>query len=59
MHIPKDPAIGEQSLGYVKGDKFMVLIDRHDYFQCSFLIPKGQYDSIKKARSTSVPGQYS
>ncbi|GAB3997475.1 FAD-dependent oxidoreductase [Spirosoma daeguense] len=48
MRIPKSPAIGEQSLGYVKGDKFMVLIDRYDYFQCGFLIPKGQFDVVKK-----------
>ncbi|GAB3692469.1 FAD-dependent oxidoreductase [Spirosoma flavus] len=47
MRIPKDPAVGEQSLGYVKGDKFMVLIDRHDYFQCGFLIPKGQFETVK------------
>ncbi|GAB4034691.1 FAD-dependent oxidoreductase [Spirosoma gilvum] len=48
MRIPKDPALSEQSLGYVKGDKFMVLIDRHDYFQCGFLIRKGQLDMVKQ-----------
>ena len=48
MRIPKDPAIGEQSLGYLKAGKFMVLIDRQDYFQCGFLIPKGQFDAIKQ-----------
>ncbi|GAB4017362.1 FAD-dependent oxidoreductase [Spirosoma koreense] len=48
MRIPKDPTIGEQSLGYLKAGKFMVLIDRQDYFQCGFLIPKGQYEAVKK-----------
>lgn len=48
MRIPKDPAVGEQSLGYLKAGKFMVLIDRRDYFQCGFLIPKGQYESIRQ-----------
>lgn len=48
MRIPKDPALGEQSLGYLKAGKFMVLIDRRDYFQCGFLIPKGQFDAIKQ-----------
>lgn len=48
MRIPKDPAIGEQSLGYLKAGKFMVLIDRRDYFQCGFLIPKGEYEAIKQ-----------
>ncbi|UFH56868.1 FAD-dependent oxidoreductase [Spirosoma sp. KNUC1025] len=48
MRIPKDPAIGEQSLGYLRAGQFMVLIDRHDYFQCGFLIPKGQFETIKQ-----------
>ena len=48
MRIPKDPSVGEQSLGYVKPGKFMVLIDRRDYFQCGFLIPKGQYEQLKQ-----------
>ncbi|MBD2703964.1 FAD-dependent oxidoreductase [Spirosoma sp. BT702] len=54
MRIPKNPAIGEQSLGYVKSDKFMVLIDRHDYFQCGFLIPKGQFDAVKNRGLTAL-----
>ncbi|GAB4051398.1 FAD-dependent oxidoreductase [Spirosoma litoris] len=48
MRIPKDPAIGEQSVGYFKSGQFMVLIDRHEYFQCGYIIPKGQFDSIKQ-----------
>ena len=48
MRIPKDPSVGEQSLGYVRPGKFMVLIDRHEYFQCGFLIPKGQLDAVKQ-----------
>ncbi|WP_461111579.1 FAD-dependent oxidoreductase [Spirosoma jeollabukense] len=48
MRIPKDPATGEQSLGYLKSGQFMVLIDRNDYFQCGFLIPKGQFESVKQ-----------
>jgi 2-polyprenyl-6-methoxyphenol hydroxylase-like FAD-dependent oxidoreductase len=48
MRIPKDPAIQDQSLGYVNDGKFMVLIDRNDYFQCGYLIPKGQFEQIKQ-----------
>lgn len=48
MRIPKEPALGEMSLGYFKAGKFMVLIDRHDYFQCGYIIPKGQFESIKQ-----------
>ncbi len=48
MRIRKDPALGEMSLGYLNAGKFMVLIDRHDYFQCGFIIPKGQYEAVKQ-----------
>ena len=48
MRISKDPAIGEQSLGYLKAGRFMVLIDHQAYFQCGFLIPKGQFEIIKQ-----------
>ncbi|WP_254448846.1 FAD-dependent oxidoreductase [Spirosoma rhododendri] len=48
MRIPKDPAQTDQALGYIDRGQFMVLIDRHDYFQCGYLIPKGQFDAIKQ-----------
>jgi 2-polyprenyl-6-methoxyphenol hydroxylase-like FAD-dependent oxidoreductase len=48
MRIPKDPAQTDQALGYIDRGQFMVLIDRHDYFQCGYLIPKGQFTSIKQ-----------
>jgi 2-polyprenyl-6-methoxyphenol hydroxylase-like FAD-dependent oxidoreductase len=48
MRIPKDPALGEQSLGYFKSGQFMVLIDRQDYFQCGYIIPKGQFEPLKQ-----------
>ncbi|QKZ14843.1 FAD-dependent oxidoreductase [Spirosoma sp. KUDC1026] len=48
MRISKDTALTEQALAYVYGGKFMVLIDRHDYFQCGYLIPKGQFNAVKQ-----------
>lgn len=54
MRIPKDPSQTDQALGYINQGQFMVLIDRHDYFQCGYLIPKGQFDSIKQRGLTSL-----
>lgn len=48
MRIPKSPELGEMSLGYLKAEKFMVLINRGDYYQCGYLIPKGQFEVIKQ-----------
>jgi 2-polyprenyl-6-methoxyphenol hydroxylase-like FAD-dependent oxidoreductase len=41
---PDDPnvVLGRLGAGYV-----MVLIDRTDYFQCAFVVPKGGYDAIR------------
>jgi 2-polyprenyl-6-methoxyphenol hydroxylase-like FAD-dependent oxidoreductase len=46
--IPKEPGVGEQTLGYFGAGKFMVLIDRNEYFQCGYVIPKGGFDAIKQ-----------
>jgi 2-polyprenyl-6-methoxyphenol hydroxylase-like FAD-dependent oxidoreductase len=46
LHRPKD--IPDPSLGFAAGGRFMVLIDRGDYFQCGFIIPKGAFDAIRQ-----------
>lgn len=47
MRIPKPPSLGDQSLGYVGEGKFLVLIDRKEYFQAGVLIKKGDFDAIR------------
>ena len=38
----------KQSLGFFRGGKLLVLLDRGDYFQVGFVIPKGAFDGIKQ-----------
>jgi 2-polyprenyl-6-methoxyphenol hydroxylase-like FAD-dependent oxidoreductase len=48
MRISKkhdDPA---QSLGFFQRGKLVVLLDRGDYWQAGFVIPKGQFDEIQE-----------
>jgi len=40
-----DPA---PSLGNVRNGKFMVMIDRGDYWQCGYVIPKGAFDDRRR-----------
>src|SRR5438477_1725638 len=40
-----DPA---QSLGFFRQRRLLVLLDRGDYFQVGFVIPKGTFDEIKQ-----------
>jgi 2-polyprenyl-6-methoxyphenol hydroxylase-like FAD-dependent oxidoreductase len=42
---PSDPSL---PFGRVNQGKIMVLIDRGDYWQCGFVIPKGAVDEIKQ-----------
>src|SRR5256885_8022540 len=37
-----------QSLGFFQHGKLLVLLDRGDYFQVGFVIPKGGFDEIKQ-----------
>jgi 2-polyprenyl-6-methoxyphenol hydroxylase-like FAD-dependent oxidoreductase len=38
----------KQSLGFFRGGKLLVLLDRDDYFQVGFVIPKGSLEEIKR-----------
>ncbi len=38
----------EQGLGHVDFGKMLVLINRHDYFQAAFIIPKNSFEQIKE-----------
>ena len=47
MRISKKRDDPEQSFGFFQHGKLLVLLDRSDYWQCGFVIPKGGFDEIK------------
>ena len=47
MRISKKQDDPQQSLGFFQQGKLLVLLDRGDYWQCGFVIPKGGFDQIK------------
>jgi 2-polyprenyl-6-methoxyphenol hydroxylase-like FAD-dependent oxidoreductase len=47
MRISKEKTDPEQSFGFFQHGKLLVLIDRGDYWQAGFVIPKGGFDHIK------------
>src|SRR5215216_4449244 len=47
MRISKKEGDPEQSFGFFQHGKLLVLIDRGDYWQAGFVIPKGGLDEIK------------
>jgi 2-polyprenyl-6-methoxyphenol hydroxylase-like FAD-dependent oxidoreductase len=44
-HRPSDP---EQSMGRFEPGRIFVLIDRGDYWQCAYVIPKGSIDEMRR-----------
>src|ERR1700716_626368 len=48
MRLSKRPDDPPQSLGFFQHGKLLVLLDRGDYFQVGFVIPKGDLDQIKQ-----------
>ena len=48
MRIPKKEGDPKQTLGFFQHGKLLVLLDRDDYWQCGFVIPKGEFENIKE-----------
>ena len=42
---PDDPV---QALGNIQGGHILVMLDRGDYWQCAYVIPKGGFDDLKR-----------
>jgi 2-polyprenyl-6-methoxyphenol hydroxylase-like FAD-dependent oxidoreductase len=47
MRIPKQSSDENQTLGRIEAGHILVLIDRGDYWQCAFVIPKGSAEELR------------
>jgi len=47
MRISKRVEDPQQTLGFFRHGKLLVLLDRGDYWQCGYVIPKGTFNPIK------------
>jgi 2-polyprenyl-6-methoxyphenol hydroxylase-like FAD-dependent oxidoreductase len=47
MRISRRPDDPDQPLGRFGAGEIFVMLDRGDYYQCAFVIPKGGFDSLK------------
>jgi len=48
LRISRRPGDPGQTLGHIEAGKLFVMIDREDYWQCGFVIPKDGMDVIRK-----------
>jgi 2-polyprenyl-6-methoxyphenol hydroxylase-like FAD-dependent oxidoreductase len=56
MRLSKRENDPPQSLGFFRHGKLLVLLDRGDYFQVGFVIPKGELDAIKQRGLPALHG---
>jgi 2-polyprenyl-6-methoxyphenol hydroxylase-like FAD-dependent oxidoreductase len=47
MRLSRRPGDGENALGRMEMGRIFVMLDRGDYWQCAFVIPKGGIDEVK------------
>jgi 2-polyprenyl-6-methoxyphenol hydroxylase-like FAD-dependent oxidoreductase len=48
MRISRRAGDPGQSMGRIDAGRIIVLLERGDYWQCAFLIPKGSFDEIRR-----------
>jgi 2-polyprenyl-6-methoxyphenol hydroxylase-like FAD-dependent oxidoreductase len=47
LRIPKRDSDPEQSLGWVRSGRFLAVINRGEFWQIAFVIPKGGFEALK------------
>jgi 2-polyprenyl-6-methoxyphenol hydroxylase-like FAD-dependent oxidoreductase len=47
MRLSRKSSDGEQTFGYIRDGHILVMLQRGDYWQCAFVIPKGGFDEIR------------
>jgi 2-polyprenyl-6-methoxyphenol hydroxylase-like FAD-dependent oxidoreductase len=48
LRMSRRPGDHEQTLGHAESGKIFVMINREDYWQCGYIIPKGSFEEIKQ-----------
>jgi 2-polyprenyl-6-methoxyphenol hydroxylase-like FAD-dependent oxidoreductase len=49
MRLSRRPTDPEQTLGRIDAGKIFVMLNREDYWQCAFVIPKGGFERVHQA----------
>ncbi len=48
MRVSRQPGDPTQTLGRFRAGKILVTLDREDYWQCAYVIPKGEFPAIQQ-----------
>jgi 2-polyprenyl-6-methoxyphenol hydroxylase-like FAD-dependent oxidoreductase len=47
LRISKQPSDPNQTFGHIDAGRFFIMLDRDDYWQCAFVIPKGGIEQVR------------
>ncbi|MGC1379402.1 MAG: FAD-dependent oxidoreductase [Candidatus Baltobacteraceae bacterium] len=59
LRLTKRPSDPHETFGYIRGGRIMALIDRGEYWQCAYVIPKGALAEFKDRGLIDFRGQIS
>jgi len=48
LRLSKHPSDPSQTLGRIQAGKIFVMLDRGDYWQCAYVIPKGGFEDLQR-----------
>ena len=57
MRLSRRPTDPGQTLGRVDAGRIFVMLNRQDYWQCAYVIPKGGFDQIRQGGLTAFRGE--
>jgi 2-polyprenyl-6-methoxyphenol hydroxylase-like FAD-dependent oxidoreductase len=57
MRVSRRPTDPGQTLGRVDAGRIFVMLNREDYWQCAYVIPKGGFDQIRQGGLTAFRGE--
>jgi 2-polyprenyl-6-methoxyphenol hydroxylase-like FAD-dependent oxidoreductase len=47
FRLPRKTGDGDEVVGHIESGRMLVMLNRDDYWQCAFVIPKGSADEVK------------
>ncbi|HEY7999945.1 MAG TPA: FAD-dependent oxidoreductase [Pseudolabrys sp.] len=48
FRLPRNKSDGNEVVGHIESGRMLVMLNRDDYWQCAFVIPKGSIDEVRK-----------
>ena len=47
FRLPRNASDGDEVVGHIESGRMLVMLNRDDYWQCAFVIPKGSADAVR------------